>query len=148
MFFLAWGDLRETSSAETKSADNAFQCLWCSTSGGSSRTGKGGLAIYVVVAEAEQHGPPPVPPVRGQAPRGGLVEPVGTQHAVARMLGVNSKPIALCGADVSGWQLFAHLEFSPGHPAGCQRCAQLIHAATAGREARRAPARLGSPRSP
>jgi hypothetical protein len=90
--------------------------------------------MYVVAAEAEHHGPPPVPMARGRGPAVRRVEPVGTRHAVARMLGTNSDPIALCGANVSGWQLFSHLEFSPGHPAGCQRCAQLVHGATVERK--------------
>jgi hypothetical protein len=96
--------------------------------------------MYVVAAEAEQHGPPPVPLPRGRASAVGLVEPVGTRHAVAQTMGTNSEPIALCGADVSRWQLFPDLVFSPGHPAGCQRCAQLVHVATAGRKVRRIPA--------
>jgi hypothetical protein len=95
--------------------------------------------MYIVAAVADQPGPPPVPFPRGRAPALGLVEPVGTRHAVAQRLGTDSEPIALCGVDVSGWQLFPHLVFSPGHPAGCQRCAQLVHVAAAGRKVRRIP---------
>lgn len=89
--------------------------------------------MYVVAAREGQPALPAVPrPGQLPVPEATL-EPVGTRHAVAGLLGTVVGPLALCGVDVRGWRLFPGTEFSPGHPASCQRCAQLVVAVRTGR---------------
>ena len=91
------------------------------------------VPVYVVAADEAQPGPPPIPVRYGRAPTAVLAEPVGIRHAVAEMLGTNGQCRALCGVSIKTLQLFPHLAFSPGHRAGCQRCAQLVLAAATSR---------------
>ena len=85
--------------------------------------------MYVVAAAAEQAGTPRVVDNR---PRRLVLsaEPVGTQHAAPRGIGAAPPPLALCGAGLEGWVVFTDLPFDPGCAASCQRCAQLVAAAT------------------
>ena len=88
-------------------------------------------AVVVLVAAAgEQPGPPP--PAVDNRPRwlAATAEPVGTQHAVARRVGGVPGPLALCGADLAGWIVFADRRFDLSGTANCQRCAQLVSART------------------
>ena len=86
--------------------------------------------MYVVVAQEGQPALPAVPRPGHVAVPEGALEPVGTRHAVAGL--ADGGPHALCGADLRGWRLFPGTEFSPGHRASCQRCAQLVVAVRAG----------------
>jgi hypothetical protein len=83
--------------------------------------------MYVVAAIAEQAGPPPAMDGRPKWTTT-TVEPVGTRHAAASSIGVQPRPLALCGSDLSGWVIFGDREFDPGSSANCQRCAQLVSA--------------------
>jgi hypothetical protein len=85
-------------------------------------------AMYAVAA-AEQREALPLPrpgPYRPSAPQ---AQPVGVRHAVARAFVGDPRPVALCGADIHAWCVFAMVPFDSGHPAACQRCAQLVAAA-------------------
>jgi hypothetical protein len=62
----------------------------------------------------------PAPPVH---------QPVGTQHAVAVVFLDGVERHAVCGTDIRSWTLFSAVTFNPGHPAACQRCAQLVTSA-------------------
>lgn len=78
--------------------------------------------MYVTAALAERPGPPIVPAGRGwhlESTRQG----VGTLHAAAN---TPSPLAAVCGADITGWVVLGESPFVPGHPASCQRCAQLL----------------------
>ena len=56
--------------------------------------------------------------------------PVGVRHAVAAAFVGDPCPAALCGAGIDGWLVFSAVMFGTGHAAACQRCAQLVVAAT------------------
>ena len=85
----------------------------------------GGSWMFVVAARAEQPGPPP-PVVAGRPKRlDATTEPVGIQHAAAARLDAGALRLALCGADIAGWIIFANRPFDVGGAAVCQRCAQL-----------------------
>ena len=82
--------------------------------------------MYAVAAAEEQPGPPPVKLSRWSS---ATTEPVGTQHAAAHRIGAGPPPLALCGADLTGWIVFPDRRFDLGCTANCQRCAQLVAAA-------------------
>lgn len=81
--------------------------------------------MYVVAAGAEQPGLSRAPgiPRRSSVPG---AQPVGTQHAAAHVIGAAPPPLALCGADLTGWTLFTDRRFDPGCTASCQPCARLV----------------------
>ena len=81
------------------------------------------MYLYVVAAVEGHAGPPAMPAARGSGPPETGVVPVGLRHAVS-MIAVPL--VALCGADVRSWVIFARTEFVPRHPASCQRCGQLV----------------------
>ena len=82
------------------------------------------------VAAAEQRETMPLP----RPGRGHLIDPqaqpVGIRHAVAAAFVGDPRPAALCGAEIDGWFVFSAVMFDTGHSAACQRCAQLVAAAT------------------
>jgi hypothetical protein len=86
-------------------------------------------AMYAVAAAEQRHVLPlPRPgPYRPSAPQ---AQPVGVRHAVARAFVGDPWPASLCGADIHAWCVFAAIPFDSGHAAACQRCAQLVAAAT------------------
>lgn len=82
------------------------------------------------VAAAEQREALPLPrpgPGRPSAPQ---AQPVGIRHAVAAAFVGDPRPAALCGAEIDGWFVFSAVMFDISHSAACQRCAQLVAAAT------------------
>jgi hypothetical protein len=53
--------------------------------------------------------------------------PVGIKHAVADPFPQGGgRPVALCGADIHDWLIFADATFETGDAAACQRCGQLV----------------------
>ena len=97
-------------------------------------TARGGGAVgYGVAAVAMQPGPPP--PAVDHRPTWSAftAEPVGTQHATAP--GAGPRPVALCGADLTDWVVFADRGFDLRGHANCQRCAQLVSAGVRRRRA-------------
>jgi hypothetical protein len=82
------------------------------------------------VAAAEQRETLPLPRPGPQRPSAAQAQPVGVRHAVAHALVGDPQPAALCGADIHGWFAFSAVTFDIGHAAACQRCAQLVAAAT------------------
>jgi hypothetical protein len=87
------------------------------------------VAMYTTAA-AEQREALSLPspgPYRPSAPR---AQPVGVRHAVARAFVGDPRPASLCGADIHAWWVFAAVPFDSNHAAACQRCAQLVAAAT------------------
>lgn len=92
--------------------------------------------MYAVAAAQQREGLPlPRPgPYRPSAPQ---AQPVGVRHAVASFLVGDPWPAALCGVDINGWLTFPAVKFESGHAAACQRCAQLVAAATSAARRRR-----------
>jgi hypothetical protein len=82
------------------------------------------------VAAAEQREALPLPRPGPHRPTAPQAQPVGVRHAVAPALVGDPWPAALCGADIHGWFTFSAVTFDTGHAAACQRCAQLVDAAT------------------
>ena len=82
--------------------------------------------MYVVAAVGERAGPPDIPQVRQR--NVGTVQPVGAEHAVAKIAVAGEATTALCGADVSGWIIFHQIPFTAERSGGCQRCGQLVAA--------------------
>jgi hypothetical protein len=97
--------------------------------------GRVAAAMYTTAA-AQQRQALPLPrpgPYRPSAPQ---AQPVGVRHAVARAFVGDPWPASLCGADIQAWWVFAAVPFDSGHAAACQRCAQLVAAATTGQHTR------------
>jgi len=106
-----------------------------------------GIAMYLVAATAQREAlalprPGPLRPIAAQT------QPVGVRHAVATAFVGGPELAALCGANIHGWLVFSAVTFATGHAAACQRCAQLVTAATSANqrmrlEALRSTAMLG-----
>jgi hypothetical protein len=96
--------------------------------------------MYVVAAASQRQSLPlPSPgPNRRVVP---LMQPVGVRHAVSSAFIRSVRPAALCGARIHDWLVFPEVMFDPRHAAACQRCAQLISAASS--DARRWEADIG-----
>ena len=96
---------------------------------GGRRLGVG--AVYVIATKTATPGPREVD-TRGGSRLTRTPQPVGIQHAVARIVRVATPPRALCGADIGGWVMFGE-DFIPACTASCQRCSQLVTSAVAER---------------
>lgn len=82
------------------------------------------------VAAAEQREALPLPRPGLGRPSTPQAQPVGIRHAVAAAFVGDPHPAALCGAGIDGWFVFSAVMFDISHAAACQRCAQLVAAAT------------------
>jgi hypothetical protein len=83
--------------------------------------------MYVVTAAGQRQALPLPRPGRDR-PGAPQAQPVGVRHAVATAVASDPFRVALCGADIREWLLFAGVTFDSGHAAACQRCAQLVSA--------------------
>jgi len=98
------------------------------TQGGNNPLGRARAMYAVAAAEQREEFPLPRPgPWRRAAPQ---ARPVGIHHAVAVAFVGDPCPAALCGANIRGWLVFSAVLFDTRHAAACQRCAQLVVAAT------------------
>jgi hypothetical protein len=93
--------------------------------------GWGWTAVYVIATKTATPGPREVD-VRGGPHLIRTPQPVGVQHAVARIVRLGTPPRALCGADIGGWVMFGD-DFNPACTASCQRCSELVTSAVAER---------------
>jgi hypothetical protein len=83
------------------------------------------------VAAAEQREALPLPRPGPRRPSAApQAQPVGIRHAVAAAFVGDPRPATLCGAGIDGWFVFSAVMFETSHAAACQRCAQLVAAAT------------------
>ncbi len=105
--------------------------------------------MMYIAAAASALPVPAIPAARAAARALPDLQPVGVRHAISAVLLGRTEPQATCGADITRWSLFPAVTFDPGHPAACQRCAQLVSAATrASHPPRLTVARPDLPRAP
>lgn len=90
--------------------------------------------MYVVAASVGRDSLSWQPVARGREAAVLRSLPVGIKHAVADPMLRGGHPVALCGADIHDWLVFADAAFETGDAAACQRCGQLVVSALDARQ--------------